>query len=227
MPWEASPLPANLLLDALDKEFEKRGRRFRRCAGDCNIYVHAPKAGERVMASATSFLETRLKLKVNRDKSAAGPVWERKFPGRRLLSNGGLGIAPKGLERFKDRVREITRRNRGVSLDRLVTELNLYFPGWVAYHRGVGGPGALDKLDGWVRRKVRRYRLKQCKRARGIASFLMSRGVSRDRAYGLGGSGKGWWRLSLSPQSREAMDKNWFESIGPVSLFSRHRELKR
>jgi RNA-directed DNA polymerase len=222
-----SPLLANLLLDDLDKELEQRGHCFCRYADDCNIYVRTPKAGERVMASVTAFLVKRLKLKVNREKSSVGPVWERKFLGHRLLSNGGLGIAPKSLERFKDRVREITRRNRGVSLSMVVNELNRYLLGWGAYYRYISGPGALDKLDGWVRRKVRCYRLKQCKRARGIASFLMSRGVSRDRAYCLGGSGKGWWRLSFSPQSSKAMDKNWFELIGLVSLFSRYRELKR
>jgi len=222
-----SPLLANLLLDDLDQELDRRGHCFCRYADDCNIYVHSQKSGERVMESITKFLEKRLRLRVNREKSAVGPVGERKFLGHRLLSGGGLGIAAKSIERFKDRVRELTRRNRGVSLDRMVSELNRYLFGWGAYYRHITGPGVLDKLDGWIRRKLRCVKLKQCKRARGIARFLMTRGVSRDRAYCLGGSGKGWWRLSRTPQAHKAMDKQWFELIGLVSLATRYRELKR
>ena len=222
-----SPLLANLLLDDLDKELEKRGHCFCRYADDCNIYVRSQKSGEQVMKSVTKFLENRLKLRVNRDKSAVGPAWKRKFLGHRLLSSGGLGIAPKSVNRFKDRVREITRRNRGVSLERMVTELNRFLLGWCAYYRHISGPSTLDKLDGWVRRKIRCVKLKQCKRARGIARFLMKQGVSKDRAYCLGGSGKGWWRLSCTPQAHKAMGKEWFELIGLVSLATRYRELKR
>lgn len=222
-----SPLLANLLLDDLDKELEKRGHCFCRYADDCNIYVRSQKSGEQVMKSIANFLEKRLRLKVNAEKSAVGPVWERKFLGHRLLSNGGLGIAPKSLKRFKDRMREITRRNRGVSIERMVSELNRFLLGWCAYYRHISGPSILDKLDGWVRRKLRCVKLKQCKRARGIARFLMRQGISKDRAYSLGGSGKGWWRLSCTPQAHKAMGKDWFELIGLVSLAMRYRELKR
>jgi len=222
-----SPLLANLLLDDLDKELEARGHCFCRYADDCNIYVYSQKSGDRVMESISKFLEKRLRLRVNSEKSAVGPAWERKFLGYRLLSGGGLGIAPKSVARFKDRVREITRRNRGVSLERMVDELNRYFLGWVAYYWHISGPSIFCELDGWVRRRLRCVKLKQCKRAVGIARFLMKRGVSRDRAWRLGGSGKGWWRMSRTPQAHVAMGKDWFNLIGLVSLAMRCRELKR
>jgi RNA-directed DNA polymerase len=109
----------------------------------------------------------------------------------------------------------------------MVSELNRYLRGWRAYCRHITGPSVLDGLDGWIRRKLRCVKLKQRKRARGIARFLMSRGVSRDQAYCLGSSGKGWWRLSRTRQAHKAMDKQWFEMIGLVRLARRYRELKR
>jgi RNA-directed DNA polymerase len=128
-----SPLLANLLLDDLDKELERRGHCFCRYGDDCNIYVRTQKAGERVIASVTRFLEEGLRLRVNREKSAVAYVEERQFLGYRLLRDGRLGIAPRSLERVKRRIREITRRNRGVSLERMIRELNSYLTGWVTY----------------------------------------------------------------------------------------------
>ena len=119
-----SPLLANLLLDDLDKELERRGHRFCRYADDCNIYVRTRAAGERVMASITAYIEGKLRLRVNREKSAVAPVWERKYLGHRLLTGGRLGIAPQSVDRMQERVRQITRRNRGVSLERVIQELN-------------------------------------------------------------------------------------------------------
>ncbi len=130
-----SPLLANLLLDDLDKELERRGHCFCRYADDCNIYVRSHVAGERVLASLTAFLEGTLHLKVNRRKSAVAFTWERKFLGHRLLSGGKLGIAPASLTRAKARVRQITRRNRGISLNRMIRELNSFLTGWVTTHR--------------------------------------------------------------------------------------------
>ena len=160
-----SPLLANLLLDDLDKELEKRGHKFCRYADDCNIYVQSKAAGERVLASITHFLEKKLKLRVNRDKSAVAFVRERKFLGHRLLPGGGLGIAPQSLERAKERVRQITRRNRGVSLREVIDELNQFLTGWVAYYRHAACKSHLQRMDEWIRRKLRCLRLKQRKRA--------------------------------------------------------------
>jgi RNA-directed DNA polymerase len=221
-----SPLLANLLLDDLDKELERRGHRFCRYADDCNIYVRSQAAGERVMASLVAFLEGKLRLKVNRAKSAVAPVVERSFLGHRLLLGGRLGLAPKSLERAKERLRRITRRNRGIALERMIAEVNSFTTGWVTYFRHAACKSALRDLDEWLRRKLRCVRLKQCKRAKPIADFLIKLGVPEWRAWRLAGSGKGWWRRSGTPQASEAMTLRWFAQAGLVSLQAHHAALQ-
>jgi RNA-directed DNA polymerase len=230
-----SPLLANLLLDDLDKELERRGHAFCRYADDCNIYVQSKAAGERVLASVTRFLERELRLRVNRDKTAVAPVSERKFLGHgstelaevRLLPGGRLGIAPQSLARAKERLRRLTRRNRGVSIEQVIDEINAFLTGWVAYFRLAECKTHLQRLDEWVRRKLRCLRLKQCKRAKPIADFLHRRGVPKWRAWIGALSGKGWWRLSGSPPSAEGMSLAWFESLGLVNLVQRYGQLNR
>ena len=207
-----SPLLANLLLDDLDKELERRGHRFCRYADDCNIYVRTRQAGERVMASVTRFLEGKLGLRVNRRKSAVAPVQERQFLGYRILRGGRLAIAPKSLERAKKRIRQITRRNRGISLERMIGELNSYLTGWVTYFRYAACKSHLQRLDEWIRRKLRCVRLKQRKRVKPIADFLRSLGVPEWNAWILALSGKGWWRKSGAPQANQAMSIAWFKA---------------
>jgi RNA-directed DNA polymerase len=221
-----SPLLANLLLDDLDKELERRGHRFCRYADDCNIYVRTEKAGERVMASVTRFLEGKLRLRVNGAKSAIAPVEERQFLGYRILWDGRLAIAPRSLERAKRRIREITGRNRGISLEQMIGELNSYLTGWVTYFRHAGCKRHLQRLDEWIRRKLRCVRLKQRKRAKSVADFLQSQGVPEWSAWILALSGKGWWRKSGTPQAHQAMDIAWFRAQGLVSLSERHAELQ-
>jgi len=221
-----SPLLANLLLDELDKELERRGHRFCRYADDCNIYVKSKAAGERVMASVTRFLEKRLRLRVNRTKSAVAFVGERKFLGYRLLAGGRLTIAPESLERAKGRIREITRRNRGVSLGRIISELNSFLTGWVTYFRHASAKTHLIRMDEWIRRKLRCVRLKQRKRAKPIADFLRELGVPEWRAWILALSGKGWWRMAGSRPAAEAMTLQWFKEQGLVSLTERYLALR-
>lgn len=221
-----SPLLANLLLDDLDRELERRGHKFCRYADDCNIYVQSLAAGERVLASVTKFLEEHLHLRVNRAKSAAAPVWERKFLGHRLLADGTQTIAPKSLERAQDRIREITRRNRGVSFEQLVRELNSFLTGWVTYFRYAKAKGVLGRLGSWVRRKLRCVRLKQRKRAKSIADFLHGLGVPRDRCWTTAASGKGWWRMAHTPAAQEGMNNAWFETHGLVNPLSRYLQLQ-
>ena len=187
-----SPLLSNLLLDDLDKELERRGHRFCRYADDCNIYVRSQAAGERVMASVTSFLANRLRLQVNREKSAVAPVEERKFLGHRLGVGGKLGIAPQSLQRTKARLRKITKRNRAVSLGQMIGEANTYLNGWVTYFRYARSHSELRGLDGWLRRKLRCVRLKQCKQPVGLRRFLSRHGVSPLQARQLASSGRGW-----------------------------------
>ncbi|MDP9174566.1 MAG: group II intron reverse transcriptase/maturase [Planctomycetota bacterium] len=158
-----SPLLANLLLDDLDKELEKRGHKFCRYADDCNIYVQSQAAGKRVLSSVTTFLEQKLKLRVNREKSAVAFVAERKFLGHRLLSGGRLGIAPQSIERAKERLRQITRRNRGVSFEQVIGEINQFVVGWVTFFRHAACKRHLVAMDQWLRHRLRCLRLKQCK----------------------------------------------------------------
>lgn len=213
-----SPLLANLLLDDLDKELEQRGHCFCRYADDCNIYVRTREAGQRVMKSITRFLEDKLHLKVNKNKSAVAPVWERKFLGYRLLHTGDLGLAPQSIKRFKERIRQITCRNRAVSLSTMIEELNVFITGWVTYFRLAKCKGHLEKLDSWIRRKLRCVRLKQCKRVKTIAAFFQNLGVPDWRAWVGALSGKGWWRLAGTPQASEAMSLGWFNNQGLMSL---------
>lgn len=221
-----SPLLSNLLLDDLDKELERRGHRFARYADDCNVYVKSEAAGVRVMASITRFLEKKLRLKVNASKSTVAPVWERKFLGHRLLSGGKLGIAPESLSRMQERVRSLTRRSRGRSLQAVVKELNEYLTGWVTYYRHAAAKTHLLKLDEWIRRKLRCYRLKQRKKSCSIASWLIELGVPKERAWTTAGSPKGWWRLSSTPAVHEAMNQEWFKDLGIVNLTQRYLTLQ-
>jgi RNA-directed DNA polymerase len=221
-----SPLLANLLLDDLDKELERRGHRFCRYADDCNIYVRTQRAGDRVLSSVTRFLEEELRLQVNQEKSAAAPVQERQFLGYRILWDGRLAIAPRSLERAKRRIRQITRRNRGISLEQMMGELNSYLTGWVTYFRYAACKTHLQRLDEWIRRKLRCVRLKQRKRAKSIADFLQSLGVPEWSAWILALSGKGWWRKAGAPQANQAMSIAWFKAQGLVSLSDRYAELQ-
>ena len=221
-----SPLLANLLLDDLDKELERRGHTFCRYADDCNIYVRSEAAGQRVLASVTKFLETKLKLRVNREKSAVARVEERKFLGYRLLSDGRLGIAPKNLERAKERIRRITGRNRGISFGRMIREVNSFVSGWVTYFRHAAYRSYFADLDGWLRRKLRCVRLKQCKRYRTMVNFLVGQGVSGSEAWDAVLSGRRWWRLSKTLVASKAMPNRWFEDLGLVNLARRYDSLR-
>jgi len=221
-----SPLLANLLLDDLDRELERRGHKFCRYADDCNIYVQSLAAGERVLASVTKYLEERLQLRVNRDKSAAAFVWDRKFLGHRLLADGTQTIAPKSLERAQVRIRAIARRNRGVSFEQLVKELNSFVTGWVAYFRYAKAKSHLTEMGSWIRRKLRCVRLKQRKRAKSITVFLHGLGVPWDRCWTTASSGKGWWRMAHTPAAQEGMNNAWFKAQGLIDPADRYLQLQ-
>jgi len=221
-----SPLLANVLLDDLDRELARRGHRFCRYADDCNIYVRSLAAGQRVMESVVRFLEKKLHLRVNREKSAVAAVGERKFLGHRLLLNGKLGISPKSVTRAKEKVRQVTRRNRGASLVQVIVELNRFLMGWVLYYRYAACRAELIRMDEWIRRKLRCYRLKQRKRGRSVASFLRKLGVPDRQASRLAASGKGPWRLANTPQAKSAMSTDWFAAQGLESLVLKYDSLR-
>ena len=217
---------ANLLLDDLDRELTRRGHAFCRYADDCNIYVRSQEAGERVLASITAFLEGKLRLRVNRDKSAVAHVSERKFLGYRLLGDGTLAMAPKSIQRAKERIRQITRRNRGVSFERVIGELNSFTTGWVTYFRHAKAKGILRELDKWLRHKLRCVRLKQRKRAASIATFLQQLGVPKNQSWTTAACGKGWWRMAQTPAAQQAMSNQWFQASGLVHLLDRYLKLQ-
>ena len=220
-----SPLLANLMLDELDKELESRGHCFCRYADDCNIYVRSQTAGERVLTSVTHFLDTKLKLQVNREKSAVAPVDQRQFLGHRLMLDGTLTIAPASLQRVKARIRQITRRNRGVSFKRVIGEVNSLTTGWVTYFRHTCWRTPFRDLEQWIRRKLRCYRLKQCKRAQTIAKFLQGLGVPVNQSWTTAACGKGWWRMSGTHSAQHGMSNAWFNSLGFASLSVRYTTL--
>jgi RNA-directed DNA polymerase len=217
---------ANLLLDDPDQLLESRGHRFCRYADDCIIYVRSLAAGQRVMESVTRFLEEKLKLRVNHEKSAVAPVGERKFPGHRLLWNGKPGISPRSVNRAKEKIRQITRRNRGVSFPQAIVELNLFPVGWLTCYRFAACRFELQCLDEWTRRKLRCFRLKQCKRGPTIARFLQRPGASPSLAHRVASSGNGWWRLSLTRPSHQAMSAEWFATHALKSLVLKYDSFK-
>lgn len=220
-----SPLLSNIILDELDKELEVRGHRFVRYADDVIVLVKSEAAAVRVQESLTSYIEGRLRLKVNRKKSRICRPYELNFLGHRILQSGKLGLSRESEERFKKKLRQLTRRNRGWSLDALIKELNPLLRGWVNYFRMASMHSKLVRLEGWLRHRIRCFRLKQCKRAIGIVRFLERRGVPSWRAWLLALSGKGWYRLSGSPQSHEGMNTAWFEEIGLYNLTRNYRSL--
>lgn len=215
-----SPLLSNLMLDVLDKELEKRGHRFVRYADDCNIYVRSQKAGERVMAGIERFLEKRLKLKVNKAKSAAAKPSVRKFLG--FSFTGGKEprrrIAPQAIARFKAKVRELTRRTRGRSLVQVAKELSTYLVGWRGYFGFCQTPSVLRALDQWIRRRLRAIAWKQWKRGPARFAELRRRGVGRDLAAQTAGSPHGPWRLANSPALTIALPNHLLGSLGLASV---------
>lgn len=215
-----SPLLSNLMLDVLDTELEKRGHHFVRYADDCNIYVCSRRAGERVMASIERFLEKRLKLKVNRAKSAVAHPHLRKFLGLSFTSGHEpkRRIAPQALARFKSRVRQLTRRTRGAALGQIVEDLSRYLIGWRGYFGFCQTPSTLRVLDQWVRRRLRCLVWKQWKRGTNRFAELRRHGVGKDLAAQTAGSPHGPWRLSNSPALTIALPNGFFETLGLASV---------
>jgi RNA-directed DNA polymerase len=211
-----SPLLSNIVLDEFDRELERRGLRFARYADDCNIYVRSQRAGERVMESITRFITTKLKLKVNQQKSAVARPWARKFLGFSFTSAGvpKRRIAPKAVDRFKERVRELTRRTKGVGIERMVEDLARYERGWIGYYGKCQTPSVLEGLEQWVRRRLRSVIWKQWKRGTVRFAELRKRGVRGDLAAKTAGSAHGPWRLADSPGLHIALPNAYFDSLG-------------
>jgi len=215
-----SPLLSNVVLDELDRELERRGHRFVRYADDSNIYVRSQRAGERVMTSIKQFITKQLKLKVNEQKSAVAQPRERKFLGFSFTwqCEPKRRIAPKAIARFKQRVRKLTRRTRGVSVETMVKQLGRYLTGWRGYFGFCQTPSVLQRLDRWLRRRLRSVIWKQWKRGPVRFAELHKRGVGKDLAAQTAGSAHGPWRLSNSPALAMALPNVYFASLGLPSL---------
>jgi len=215
-----SPLLSNVMLDDLDRELEKRGHKFVRYADDNNIYVRSQRAGERVMESVKRFLGERLKLKVNEAKSAVAKVNTRKFLGFTLSvgKRPRIRIAPKALERLKQRIRELTRRSWGIGMEERIRRLNIYLRGWLGYYRIAEMHSIVKQLDGWIRRRLRVCLLKQWKKPKTRRRNLIKLGVAEEWAYRISGSRKGCYRLSLTHQLNKALGLEYWKKLGLLSL---------
>jgi len=215
-----SPLLSNLMLDVMDKELERRGLNFVRYADDCNIYVRSQRAGERVMASIERFLTKRLKLKVNKAKSAVDRPVKRKFLGFSFTNRKQprRRIASQSLARFRSRVRELTRRTRGRSLAQVIKELNVYLIGWRGYFGFCETPSTLSELDQWTRRRLRALVWKQWKRGPARYAELRRCGVGPAQAAKTASSLGGPWRLSNSPGVTMALSNAFFKSLGLATV---------
>jgi RNA-directed DNA polymerase len=218
-----SPLVANLLLEGFDKELERRGHRFVRYADDSNIYVKSLRAGQRVLARVTRFLERRLKLTVNAVKSAVDRPWRRTFLGFTFTRRRPIRrqVSVKALQALKQEVRQRTDRTRGVSAQRVVDDLRQYLDGWYAYFRAAEVQSTFKELDSWVRRRLRCYVWKQWGRRR--YRELRKRGVSQDLAWNTCKSAQGPWRLSRSPALAIALPGQHFDRLGVPHLYQRSR----
>ena len=220
-----SPLLSNIVLDELDRELESRGHKFCRYADDCNIYVRSEEEGQLVMVKVIKFIEGKLKLRVNREKSGVRHCTKVKFLGFTLLADGGVRVADKPMETLKDKIRKLTSRSRGVKFEQVVHEVNATVTGWAAYFRKANKwLGDLHHTDGWIRRRLRCYRLKQTQRKYGTYKFLRGLGASKGEAWNVVMHSQGWWAMSQKKNVHKTMSVEWFTQQGLRSI---HSEMTR
>jgi RNA-directed DNA polymerase len=223
-----SPLLSNIVLDDLDKELERRGLSFCRYADDCNIHVSSRRAGQRVLESITDFVQRRLRLQVNRDKSAVARPWERKFLGYSMTHHfkPRLKVARQSVQRIREKLKEAFHRGRGRRLDRFIEqELNPILRGWENYFQLAEVIGTFEELDQWVRRKLRQMLWKQWKRNYTRAKRLIHRGLAKQRAVKSAGNGRGAWWNSAASHMNGAFPKRYFDRLGLVSLWNQQRHV--
>jgi RNA-directed DNA polymerase len=224
-----SPLLSNLLLDEFDKELERRGHRFCRYADDANVYVRSRRAGERVMASLALYLESRLRLKVNRVKSAVDRPWKRKFLGYTVTNQHSTRLkpAPESVKRAKDRIRQITNRGRGRNIRTVIAEINRFTRGWIGYFRLATVKHAFELLDQWLRRRLRKILWEQWKKPKTRYRKLVALGVEAQRARKATATGRGaWWNAGAS-HMHAAVTKRLLAHWGLLSLLDQLRAGQR
>ena len=223
-----SPLLSNIMLDELDKELEKRGHKFVRYADDCNIYVKTKKAGLRVKSSITQFIEKKLKLKVNEEKSAVDRPWKRKFLGFSFTSNRipKIRIAKESLKRAKSRIKELTSRSKPIPMEERIKKINEYLIGWCGYFALADTPTPFKRLDESVRRRLRMCLWKQWKLPKTKVKRLISLGVPKEKAYEWGNSRKKYWRVSKSPILHTTLNLEFWRKQKLKSLLDRYNQLR-
>lgn len=221
-----SPLLANIMLDDLDKELTKRGHRFVRYADDCNIYVKSERAGQRVMESVKSFLEKKLKLKISLKKSAVDKPGKRKFLGFSFTNDNRIRIAPKSLERLKDKIRGMTKPSESKNITDRIKKLSEYLSGWLGYFQLTETRSVLEKIDKWTRRRLRVCLLEQWKQPKTRARELKALGLREDWAYRIGYSRKGSWRLTATKQMHTATNLEYWSKMGLRSLVEQYDRLR-
>lgn len=223
-----SPLLSNIVLDELDKELEGRGHKFVRYADDAQIYVKTRKAGSRVMRTVTSFIENKLKLKVNRDKSTVDRPWRRKFLGFSFTFNlePKIRIAKESVKRMKAKIREITSRKKPYPMEYRIKKLNQYLIGWCGYFALADTPSVFTNLDSWIRRRLRMCVWKTWKLPRTKVRKLIGLGVPKGKAYEWGNTRKSYWRTSKSPILHTTLGNSYWNSQGLKSLSTRYEFLR-
>jgi len=223
-----SVLLSNIMLDDLDKELEQREHKFVRYADDCNIYVKTQRAGERVMESVREYLEKKLKLKVNAKKSKVDRATRVKFLGFSFYKYKGemrIRVAGRSLERFRDKLRRLTKRTRSGKLEELIQEINTYMVGWIGYYRQANTPSVYEELDKWIRRRLRQLIWKRWKRGTTRYRELVKLGVPKRWAQeGAGGTSP--WHMSASPVINQALSNGYFREMGLKSIKIRYQELR-
>jgi group II intron reverse transcriptase/maturase len=216
-----SPLLANIMLDELDKELEKRGHKFCRYADDCDIFVRSRKSGERVMKSISEYLLKVLKLKVNPEKSAVDRPAKRKYLGfsfYTLKGKVGIRVHEKSVKRYKEKVRELTSRTNAMSMEERITRLNQLSRGWGNYFGIANAKGLRQKLDEWTRRRLRMCIWKQWKRIRTRLNNLVKLGIDREKAWQYANTKKGYWHVANSPILSRTLSNRYFKSLGLIGL---------
>ncbi|TES55510.1 group II intron reverse transcriptase/maturase, partial [Halalkalibacterium halodurans] len=220
-----SPLLSNIVLDELDNELEKRGLKFVRYADDCNIYVRSKRAGLRIMESVTSFIENRLKLKVNREKSAVDRPWNRKLLGFSFTrgKDPKMRVSKESVKRLKQRIRELTSRRHSMKMSDRLRRLNRYLTGWLGYYQLVDTPSILAQIDAWIRRRLRMIRWKEWKTTSARQKNLVRLGIKKAKAWQWANSRKGYWRVAHSPIMDYALNSEYWKGQGLMSLAERYQ----
>lgn len=219
-----SPLLSNIVLDDLDRELARRGHRFCRYADDCNIYVKSQAAADRVLSSICAWIERHLKLRINRQKSSASPASTRKFLGF-IVHGTFFRVAPESFKRLEGKLRRLTRRWAGESMVLRIAQINALNRGWVGYFGSAACKKRLQRIDEWLRHRLRTAKLHELKRSYTRVRFVCAQGLPEHEAWKTFKSGKGLWRLGSTPVASIAMNRKWFDTLGLQSLSQLYSEV--